>query len=138
VTAVQPVHVSAYIELLKGERSGSRVKRHPACIRMLFDRLVYDNIAVACTYWVRSVVIQLSISPRLRHTAGARHLEIMAGSPGLRSERSKLADLIRLSGESTYEAMGDMNIGRVEEMTPAYASDKSMALKLQRLVENYL
>jgi len=41
---VQPVHVAAYIELLRGQRSAPTVKQHLACIRMLFDRLVVGQV----------------------------------------------------------------------------------------------
>ena len=33
---IQPVHVAAYIELLRGRRSAPTVNQHSACIRMLF------------------------------------------------------------------------------------------------------
>jgi site-specific recombinase XerD len=41
---VQPVHVAAYIEQLQGERSAPTVKQHLACIRMLFDWLVTEQV----------------------------------------------------------------------------------------------
>jgi integrase/recombinase XerD len=41
---VQPVHVAAYIELLRGKRSAPTVKQHLACIRMLFDWLVIGQV----------------------------------------------------------------------------------------------
>jgi site-specific recombinase XerD len=34
---VQPVHVAAYIEQLRGQRSAPAVTQHLACIRMRFD-----------------------------------------------------------------------------------------------------
>jgi site-specific recombinase XerD len=41
---VQPVHVAAYIERLRGMRSAPTVKQHLACIRMLFDWLVVGQV----------------------------------------------------------------------------------------------
>jgi integrase/recombinase XerD len=41
---VQPVHVAAYVELLRAKRSAPTVKQHLACIRMLFDWLVTGQV----------------------------------------------------------------------------------------------
>lgn len=41
---VQPMHVAAYIELLREKRSAPTVKQHLACIRMLFDWLVVGQV----------------------------------------------------------------------------------------------
>ena len=38
---VQPIHVAGYIEQLQSKRSAPTVKQHLACIRMLFDWLVW-------------------------------------------------------------------------------------------------
>jgi integrase/recombinase XerD len=38
------MHVAAYIELLRGEPAAPAVKRHLACIRMLFDWLVTGQV----------------------------------------------------------------------------------------------
>ena len=41
---VQPMHVAAYIEQLRGQHSAPTIKQHLACIRMLFDWLVIGQV----------------------------------------------------------------------------------------------
>jgi len=47
LATIQPVHVAAYIEELGRERYAPTVKRHLACIGMLFDWLVIGQVGRA-------------------------------------------------------------------------------------------
>ena len=44
LTAVEPIHVAAFIKQLQGEVSAPTVKQHLAALRMLFDWLVTGHV----------------------------------------------------------------------------------------------
>ena len=86
---VQPVHVAAYIERLRSERSAPTVKQHLACIRMLFDWLVTG---------------QVMPSNPAHSVRGPRHSVSKGSTPVLSSEEA--APLLTSAGQGSPASGG--------------------------------
>jgi len=98
----------------------------------------HENIDVACVHWIRSVVIQLSITDRLANVSPAAYLREIADSFGW-PERKSLDQLVRASGAddgqlSETEAHAIRVIcGQIKESTAL-----SIRRRMERLCQFYL